>query len=82
MTNPILEEYENLTMLCGEKKLGSIAEQIRGQLKSTIEKALSDNVFILCETPDCFALHEMSQIAGRIQICHRVRKTGVRVNWD
>lgn len=53
-----------------------------GIMKQQIEKALSDNVFIMCENESCFQLHEMSQIAERVLICHRVRKTGVRGNWD
>jgi len=42
----------------------------------------TDNCFILCKSPKCFVLHEMSEIAERVLICHRVRKMGVRVNWD
>ena len=42
----------------------------------------TDTCFIMCDKPDCFPTHEMSEIAERVQICHTVRKTGVKVNWD
>jgi len=81
----LLNQFHDHCMLKGKEypKVSESGNMMIDKLeKQILDYDTTKTVFIMCETPNCFALHEMSLIADRIQICHRVRKQGVRANWD